>query len=173
MQRVALIAFASVALAVPANARAASVFVFDQPSAAPNDRVVVRTAGTPRVFKRVKPLQRPVRLYLLRTDGEGEIRSRLDPRLSFIGSITADRNGRGLVTFSVPPLDAGEYTLASWDGRHSSSSGPLRSSGATARRRCSASARQRRARSRSRTRTGRRASRAASPGTGMAGSGRG
>ncbi len=117
MQRVALIAFASVALAVPANARAASVFVFDQPSAAPNDRVVVRTAGTPRVFKRVKPLQRPVRLYLLRTDGEGEIRSRLDPRLSFIGSITADRNGRGLVTFSVPPLDAGEYTLASWDGR--------------------------------------------------------
>ncbi len=111
MQRVALIAVAFVALAVPANARAGPVFVFDQPSASPNDRVTVRT-----VTARVKPLQ-PFRIYLVRADLAGEVRSRLDPRVNFVGSLAPDRNGRGLMTFSVPPLDAGEYTLAYWYGR--------------------------------------------------------
>src|SRR5712691_11619285 len=59
MKRLAVIALALVALAVPVNANAALFFLFDQPSAAPNDRMTVRTGGTPKNFKlkqRVKPL---------------------------------------------------------------------------------------------------------------------
>ena len=120
MQRLALIAVALVALIVPANARAALVLVFDQPTASPNDRVAVRTSTTPNDFvpeERVKPLQRPVRVYLVRADVAGEIRSRLDRRLNFIGLVVPDRNGRGMVRFSAPPLDSGEYVLAYWRPR--------------------------------------------------------
>jgi hypothetical protein len=111
VQRIALIALAVAALAAPAKARAVPVFVFDQPSASPNDRVTVRTAG------RVEPLQQRVRIYLVRADIASEVRSRLDRRVNFIGSVVPDRNGRGVLTFSVPPLDSGEYTLAYWYGR--------------------------------------------------------
>ena len=117
MQRLALVAAALVALAAPANARAALVFLFDQPNASPNERVTLRTAGTPNGFtlrQRAKPLQRPVRVYLVRTDLAVEVHSRLDPRLRFLASIALDQRGRALVTLSVPPLDSGTYTLAYW-----------------------------------------------------------
>jgi len=117
MQRFALIAVALVALAAPANARASLFFLFDQPSASPNDRVTVRTGGTPKDFEpgqRVKPFQRPVLVYLVRTDVAVDVHSRLDRRLNFVGSVLPDKNGRGLLTFSVPPLDSGTYTLAYW-----------------------------------------------------------
>jgi hypothetical protein len=117
VQRLALIAVVLVALAAPANARAAFFFLLDQPSAAPNDRVTVRTGATARDFqprRQVKPLQRPVRLYLVQAELAPEVHSRFDPRLHFVGSVTPDRNGRGLQTFSVPPLDSGTYTLAYW-----------------------------------------------------------
>ena len=76
----------------------------------PNDRVKVRAGGTPKGFtlkQRVKPFQRPVRLYLVENDAATEVRSRFDPRLNFIGSVVPDKNGRALLTFSVPPLDPG------------------------------------------------------------------
>ena len=117
MQRLTLIAVVLVALAAPANAHAALFFLLDQSSASPNDRVTLRTGGTPTAFtprQRVKPLQRPVRVYLVRTELAVETHSRLDPRLKFVGSVLPDRNGRALLTFSVPPLDAGTYTLAYW-----------------------------------------------------------
>jgi hypothetical protein len=117
MQRLALIAVVLVALAAPANARAALFFLLDQPSASPNDRVTVRTGATSQGFepsRPVKPLQRPVRLYLVRTDLAADVHSRFDPLLHFVGSIAPDRNGRGMQTFSVPPLDPGTYTLAYW-----------------------------------------------------------
>jgi hypothetical protein len=79
--------------------------------------VTVRTGGTPKQFtleKRVRPFQRPVRLYLLRDELVAQVHSRLDARLSFIGSIVPDRNGRGVLSISVPPLDAGSYTIAYW-----------------------------------------------------------
>ena len=117
MQRLALVAAALVALAAPANARASLFFLVDQPNASPNDRVTVRTGGTPRDFKpgqRVKPFQRAVRVYLVRTDLAVDVHSRSDRRLNFVGSVVPDKNGRGLVTFSVPPLDSGTYTLSYW-----------------------------------------------------------
>jgi hypothetical protein len=117
MKRLALVAVVLVALGAPANAGAALFFLFDRPDAAPNDRVTVRTGGTPKAFmlsRRVKPFQRPIRLYLIRNDVAAGVRSRLDSRLNFVGSIVPDKNVRGVLTFSVPPLDAGEYTLAYW-----------------------------------------------------------
>jgi hypothetical protein len=117
MKRLALVAVALVALAPPASASAASFFLFDRPDAAPNDRVTVRTGGTPKDFalsQRVKPFQRPIRLYLVRHDLAAQVHSRLDSRLHFVGSIVPDKNGRGLLTFSVPPLDPSAYTIAYW-----------------------------------------------------------
>jgi hypothetical protein len=117
MKQVAVIALALAALAVPANAKAALFFLYDQPSAAPNDRVTVRAGGTPKNFgqrQRVKPFQRPVRLYLVRTEVAAQVRSRFDTRLSFVGSVVLVKNGRGLLKFSVPPLDPGMYTIAYW-----------------------------------------------------------
>ena len=77
----------------------------------------MRTGGTPENFaasRRVKPFQRPMRLYLVRNELAAQVHSRLDRRLTFVGSIVPDKNLRGLLTFSVPPLDAGTYTLAYW-----------------------------------------------------------
>jgi hypothetical protein len=44
----------------------------------------------------------------------GEVGSRFDPRLHFVGRIVPDRNSRGVLTFRVPPLDTGAYALAYW-----------------------------------------------------------
>nr|MBA3433868.1 hypothetical protein [Actinomycetota bacterium] len=44
----------------------------------------------------------------------GEIRSRFDPRLSFIGRIVPDRRSRGIMSFRVPPLDTDTYVVAAW-----------------------------------------------------------
>jgi hypothetical protein len=117
MKRLALVTVALVALAAPANAGAALFFLFERADAAPNDRVTVRTGGTPKQFtlgKRVQPFQRPVRLYLLRDELVAQVHSRLDSRLTFVGAIIPDKNGRGVLRFSVPSLEAGTYTIAYW-----------------------------------------------------------
>lgn len=117
MKRLVLLAIALVALAAPANAGAALFYLVDRPTAAPNDLLTVRTGATPKQFtltQRVKPFQRPVRLYLLREEFAAQVHSRLDSRLTFVGSIVSDKNGHGILKFSVPPLDAGTYTIAYW-----------------------------------------------------------
>lgn len=43
-----------------------------------------------------------------------EVRSRFDPRLHFVGSLRTDSNGRGVLAFTVPPLDSGTYAAAVW-----------------------------------------------------------
>lgn len=117
MQRLALVTAALVALFVPASARGALFFLLDRPVAEPNDRVTVRTGGTPKGWELrqpVKPFQRPVRIYLVATDAAAEVHSRFDQRLYFIGSLAPDKNGHGVVSFNMPPLDAQTYTLAYW-----------------------------------------------------------
>jgi hypothetical protein len=117
MKRLAVIVLALAALAVPANADAALFFVFDQSTAAPNERLTVRAGGTPNDFKlsqRKRPFQRPVRLYLVAAGAAAEVRSRFDSRLRFVGSVVLGREGRGLLRVSVPPLDPGTYTIAYW-----------------------------------------------------------
>lgn len=117
VKRIALLGVAVAALAAPANARAALFFLLDRSNAAPNEHVIVRTGSTPRDFalsQRVKPFQRSIRLYLVRDEVAEQVRSRFDSRLHFVGSIVSDENWRGLLTVSVPPLDAGTYTIAFW-----------------------------------------------------------
>jgi hypothetical protein len=117
MQRLVFVTAVLIALLMPANARGALFFLLDRPVAGPNDRVTVRTGGTSKGFElrqRMRPFQRPVRIYLVPTDAAAEVHSRFDERLQFVGSLVPDRNGRGLLTFSVPPLDSQTYTLAYW-----------------------------------------------------------
>ncbi len=117
MKRLVTIALVLAALAAPADAPAALFFLFDRTSAAPNDRVTIRTGGTPRSFtasQRRKPLARLVRLYLVRNELATDVHSRFDSRLAFVGSLVPDRGGRGIATVTVPLLDPGDYTLAYW-----------------------------------------------------------
>lgn len=117
MRRLATVAASLVALAAPGTAGAASFLLFDHTAAAPNDRVTIRTGGTPSDFtssRRVKPFKPPIRLYLVRVDERAEVHSRFDPRLNFVGTLVPDRSFRGLRTFSVPPLDDDSYMLAYW-----------------------------------------------------------
>ena len=104
MARLLVTAATLLALALPAEADTGRVFVLDRTSAQPNDRVTVRTAT----------FEPGVRLYLVRRDALPLVRSRFDERLNFIGTLVRTRSGRGTLTFSMPPLDAGTYELGSW-----------------------------------------------------------
>jgi hypothetical protein len=119
--RVALVALAlAAALASAASGQGASsaLFFFFQPTQAkPGERVNIRTAGTPAALQpsqRVRPLRRPMRLYLVPNAIAEEVHSRFDTRLHFVGSLRPDRNGRGILVFTVPPLDSGSYAAAVW-----------------------------------------------------------
>jgi len=109
MRRTLVTAATLVALAAPTDALAGQVFLFDRTSAEPNERVTIRAAASGK-----QAWLKPIRLYLVRTDEAGRARNQRDTRLTFVGSIVPDRNGRGALTFSVPPLDAAAYELASW-----------------------------------------------------------
>jgi len=102
-----VVAASLVALALPASEAAAPVLVPDRQAAQPNDRVSVRSAA----------FEPGVRLYLVPRGAVPAVRSRRDPRLSFVGTLARDRRGRGTLTFSMPPLAAGDYELASWSRR--------------------------------------------------------
>jgi len=99
------VAFAAIGAEV---AIGAMFFLFDSTRARPGQDVVVRQGGT------VRPLQRPVRLYLVPSEIASEVRSRYDRRLHFIGLFVHDENGHGITTFTVPPLAPGTYAIASW-----------------------------------------------------------
>jgi hypothetical protein len=117
--RLALVTLAA-AIAVAATAGtadAALFFLFDRATAAPNDRVTLRTGATPRGFvprQRLKPSWPRDRIYLLPSRLTTEVHSRFDPRLEFVGVLVRDTRGRGVLTFTVPPLDPTSYTIAYW-----------------------------------------------------------
>ncbi len=105
------------AVAVVSSASAALFFLFKPTSADAGEVVTVRLGGTPANFtveQRKKPFRNGIRLYLLPGGVADEISSRLDPRLHFVGRIVPDRNHRGVLSFRVPPLESGDYALASW-----------------------------------------------------------
>ncbi|HWQ22500.1 MAG TPA: hypothetical protein VNK94_00165 [Gaiellaceae bacterium] len=105
------------AAAVASSASAAFFFLFTPTSARPGDEVVVRTGGTPEGFtpaQREPPLQRPLRLYLVPSWLAGAVRSPADRRIHFVGVLVPDRQGRGLLSFQLPPVASGDYTMARW-----------------------------------------------------------
>jgi hypothetical protein len=113
---VALVLTAGV-VAAAESARSALFFLFDPTTTKPGQQVTVRTGGTPQRFppsQRVTPLQGAMRLYLVPNAVAGEVRSRFDRRLHFIGSLRPDRDGRGVLAFTVPPLESGSYAAAVW-----------------------------------------------------------
>jgi hypothetical protein len=117
---VLVLAAAAVAGATAPGARSALFFFFGPTTATPGERVTVRTAGTPVNFRpsqRVKPLQRPMRLYLVSNADAGSVRSRFDSKLNFIGALRPDKLGRGTLTFTVPPVGPDSYTVAFWSSR--------------------------------------------------------
>jgi hypothetical protein len=113
----AVVLIAGVMTAGADGARAALFFFFEPTAAKPGDRITIRTAWTPKSFQpreRVKPFQRPMRLYLVPNSFAGEIHSRFDPRAHYIGTLRPDNRGRGVLTFTTPPLESGSYAAAAW-----------------------------------------------------------
>jgi len=112
-----LVAFVVWAGSSAGSARSALFFLFQPTSAAAGDLVTVRTVGTPLGFAaedREGPLQQPIRLYLVRNEVAGTIRSRFDRRLHFVGRLVPDARGRAALTFAALPLDTGAYAVAAW-----------------------------------------------------------
>lgn len=118
MHRFAALAVAAVvAAAIAGSAHAALFFLFAPRSAEAGQLVAVRLGGTPAGFTRAdreKPFGRPMRIYLVPNGVAGEVTSRFDPRLHFVGLLVPDRNGRGVLNFRAPPLDTASYVVAVW-----------------------------------------------------------
>jgi hypothetical protein len=114
---VAVFAVGVIATASPGVARSALFFLVAPTTAKPGDLVTVRTGGTPANFtlqQRSKPFQKQIRLYLVANAQAGQVRSRFDARLQFIGALVPDTRGRGVLSFNVPALGSGSYAVAAW-----------------------------------------------------------
>jgi hypothetical protein len=82
-------------------------FSLSATAATVDDDVALRVETAPR------PSQREIRLYLVPAGVTAStVRSRTDPRLSFIGFARGSRGAR--LVFTVPPLETGNYALAYW-----------------------------------------------------------
>ena len=107
----ALIAISVVSVtttAASANPVSGPRFSFSAASAIAGDEITIRVDRPPVAVRRT------IRLYLVSSGSAAVVRSRFDPRLSFIGSVTASRQTRARLHFTVPPLAAGRYVLAYW-----------------------------------------------------------
>jgi hypothetical protein len=105
----------AVSAVAASSADSALFFLFRPTNARPGDQIVVRTGGTPADFKlgeRVKPFQRPIRVYLIANSIAEQVHSPDDPRLSAVGSLIPDKNGNGVLSFRVPDLPDGIYAAA-------------------------------------------------------------
>jgi hypothetical protein len=112
-----VLALAVLSAATATTAGAALFFLFTPTSASPGELVSIRLGGTPAGFtagQRQKLLRRPIRVYLVLEGVADDIRSRLDRRLHFVGTIVPDRRSRGVLTFPAPPLDSGTYVAGAW-----------------------------------------------------------
>jgi hypothetical protein len=97
-------------------ARTATFFLLHPNITSPGDRVTVRTPGTPIGFVSGSEARGAGRvrtqLYLVDNAAAERITSSRDPRLIPIGVIEIDRNSHGSLTFVVPDVDGGTYTIA-------------------------------------------------------------
>jgi len=117
MRRLAAVALAAAVCATAfVSAASATLFLLFKPTAATTGGLVsMRLGGTPATFTaadRVRPFKKPVRVYLVGEDVAATVRTRFDPRLRFVGELAPDRNGHGVLTFQLPPLDSGTYVEA-------------------------------------------------------------
>jgi hypothetical protein len=113
----AIVLVAALAAATGAErAGSALFFVFSPTAAKPGESVAMRTPQTPWSFdvraEGAKPFQRQIPLYLVSNSIAKDVSSPDDPRLHYIGSILLDRNGRGVLRFTVPTLLSDRYAVA-------------------------------------------------------------
>jgi hypothetical protein len=98
------------------TARTATFFLLHPNTASPGERVTVRTPGTPMGFRpgsEARGVGRAhIQLYLVKNAIAEGIASPRDQRLIPIGVIEIDRNSHGSLTFVVPEIDGGTYTVA-------------------------------------------------------------
>jgi hypothetical protein len=106
-------AVASLAAAtLAATASAALYLSFSRTTAAPGDRVVVRTGGRGAI--RLPVGRTPLRVYLVESSVADSVRSQKDPRLVPLGRLALHRvkphfaNGR--LEFAAPNVPPGDYT---------------------------------------------------------------
>jgi hypothetical protein len=100
---VSLVGVAVLICVASAGAKGAPRFTLSATSATSGDVVTMRRSGAVSTVA--------TRLYLVPTWAKG-VRSRIDPRLHFIGTIDASRAGR--LAFTLPPLEPGAYAFAYW-----------------------------------------------------------
>jgi hypothetical protein len=113
----AIVLVAALAAATGAErAGSALFFVFSPTAAKPGESVAMRTPQTPWSLdvraEGAKPLQRQIPLYLVSNSIAKDVSSPDDPRLHYIGSILLDRNGRGVLRFTLPTLLSDRYAVA-------------------------------------------------------------
>ena len=106
----AIVAVLAGTTALPAAAApaAAPKFSFSESVVRPGEAVTLR------LTRRPQPFSQPLRVYLVPEPAIANVRSRFDPRLTLIGSVARTR---ATVTFTVPPLEPGLYSLAYWCSR--------------------------------------------------------
>jgi hypothetical protein len=119
VRRLAAVVFVGAlgAAVLASSVEAALFFLFKPTAAKPGEIVAIRTGGTPAGFtarQRHKPFQRPIRVYLVPNRFADDVHSRFDRRLHFVGTLVPDRKGRGVLRFTVPPLDTDDYAVAAW-----------------------------------------------------------
>lgn len=91
-----------VAATMSAQEKPAVSFTFARTIASAGDRVQVRAHGFSE--------RRAVRVYLVRADSKASVRSALDRRIAYVGTLRP--RGRSAATmFTVPPLVSGVYTV--------------------------------------------------------------
>jgi hypothetical protein len=95
----------SSAIALAGSSATAPRFSLSASVATPGEEVTIRLSRRPRPFKQA------LRLYLVPEVAVAEVRSRFDPRLTFVGSVTPKSPSKA---FTVPPLQRGLYALAYW-----------------------------------------------------------
>ena len=95
-------------LLVVASPADAALFLELDPAAGPPGVVVVgRTRGTGSLAGSADPLP----AYLARSDEAGTVTDPENPRLVAIGAVVVDDAGNGRLTFEVPAVAPGSYTI--------------------------------------------------------------
>lgn len=101
-----VVAAAAIAGAAGADSPAVPRFSLGTTKAQANDDVALRVERAPHLGRR------EIRLYLVPARAAAAVRTRFDPRLSFIGFVRSQPRSRLVST--VPPVQAGSYALAYW-----------------------------------------------------------
>jgi hypothetical protein len=102
--RAILLAVGPLLVAAGASARPPQFISFsaERPSVSAGEGIVIRGVGF--------GTRAPVRVYLVPTRLKARVRTALDPRLSFVGT-ARPRNRTASLTFTVPPVASGAYTV--------------------------------------------------------------